>query len=351
MNANQHHIRTLNGALDRAATGALFRKWHGPCKGQANPRQISNPVRERPSRLWIRVLAVVGSVALTLVMQGCATTRPVQSLTVYEDPKPASGSRGGIISIGTYNLGGLADPEGLKLTLGALNLDVWVFQEVISADPSGSVVPLKGCPPPERLAGILPGEPWHIYFVPVNPVGKGAWEGQAIASRYPLRNLDVWKLRSKGEMRGKKRRVALVCEVVTPKASILVINTDHEVAIPSINATDRRLQVGDLIRNIRQTACTNSVVLLGDFNTCGKPLQFCRRTSTKEIRDLRESLSAVSLKPLPNSEVPYKTFHKTFFSRALDHIFLRDAHCCRWGSTINGRGSDHQPLWTTIRTN
>ncbi len=351
MNANQHHI--LNGAPDWAAADAIFRKWREPHKGQANPERISSLVWERSSRFCIRIVAVVGSVALTLVMQGCATTRAVQSLTVYEDPKPANDSRGDIISIGTYNLGGLADPEGLALTLGALtNVDVWAFQEVLKVGEAEScaLVPLRECSPPKLLRKIIPGA-WHIYFVPVNPVGKGTWEGQAIASRYPLRNLDVWKLRSKGEMRGNKRRVALVCEVVTPKASIVVINTDHEVAIPSINATDRRLQVEDLIKNIRQIASTNSVVLIGDFNTCGKPLQFCRRTSTKEIRDLRESLSAVSLKPLPNSEVPYETFHKTFFSRALDHIFLRDAHCCRWGSTINGRGSDHQPLWTTIRTN
>ncbi len=309
----------------------------------------ANPASARRSPICVRILGVVGFAGVALVLQGCSTTRPVEPLTVYEEPKAANAGGGETISVGTYNLGGLTDPGGLALTLEALtNVDVWAVQEVLKVGEAEScpIIPLRECMPPKQLRNLFPVE-WNLYFVPVNRVGEYAWEGQAIASRYPLRNQCVWELRRKGN----KRRVALACEVVTPKANLLVVNTDHEVAIPSIHATDRQLQVEDLVKHIRLVASTNSLVLLGDFNTCGKPLQFCRRTSTKEIRELRRSLSAASLEPLPESEVPYKTFHTALFSRALDHIFLRNARCCRWGSARNSRGSDHQPLWTTIRTN
>ncbi len=350
--ARQDELEDFKAPLDCAVTKSPC-NWLWPDEG-AEPGHINDPVRKQSSRLSIGILALVDSVAVALILQGCATTGPGQSLTVHEEPSPQQDeNKHNTISIGTYNLEGLADPEGLALTLGALtNIHVWAFQEVILQEgASGSIVPLEQSTAPEQLRDILPGEPWHIYYVPVNPVGGGAWEGQAIASRYPLAKLEVWKLRSKGETKGKKRRAALACKVLTPNANILVVNTDHEVGISSIGPADRQLQVEDLLIKIRQNSQTNPLVLLGDFNTIGKPLQFWRRTSRNEIRRLQESLRAASLDRLPKSEVPYRTCRMLCFSYALDHIFLRNAHSCGWGSTTHRTGSDHKPLWTAIRTN
>lgn len=307
-------------------------------------------VRES-SPLTSRMIPAVGFAALALVLQGCVTSQPVQSIAVYEDRKAPTASHA--ISIGTFNLEGLSHPEGLALSLRALtNVEVWAFQEMIVQEVEcGPMVPLKESTPPEQLRKILPGGPWHIYCVPVNPVGQGAWEGQAIASRYPLGKLCVWNLRSKGESKGKKRRAAIVCDVLTPSGNICLVNTDHEVGITTTGPADRQLQVDDLLANIRQNSSTNPVVLLGDFNTNGKPLQFWRKTSRTEIRHLQESVRAASLEHLPECDVPYKTCRVLCLSYALDHIFLRNANCCCWGSALPRRGSDHQPLWATIRLN
>jgi endonuclease/exonuclease/phosphatase family metal-dependent hydrolase len=313
------------------------------------------PATTRTYRIFLNFAAGLACVFLALLAQGCAGPAPVRPRVVYQhlDFCPCQPRT---ISIGTYNLERLADLEELARTLRALDfIDIWVFQEVNKEMDSSSVAmgPLRESSAPDRLRSILPRGHWYFYYVPVNPADNSrltACEGQAIASRYPLCNKQVWWLCATGE----KRRAALACEVViSTNTSVFVINTDHEVAFTSIGPDDRQQQVDDLITNIDQNPSLKSkpVILLGDFNTIGKPLQCWLAGSRKEIRNLRKSLGEIGLEPLPETEVPFPTIRWLCFPYAVDHVFLRNADCCRWGITTNDRGSDHHPLWVTIRTN
>jgi len=255
------------------------------------------------------------------------------------------------VSVGTYNLHGLADPAGLTRTLKKLEfVDIWAFQEINEVTTvSTNRITLQESPPPVQLRRILPAGDWNIYYVPMNrsdDSGQRVWEGQAIASRYPLTRQEVWPLRATGT----KKRAALACDVAVADTKLFVVNTDHEIGLMTIGPTDRGQQVEDLLGNLSQCSPTGKhpTVILGDFNTVGYPLQPWRMNSTEEIRSLQRSFRRIGIQSLPGLKAPCPTFKCLGISRALDHILLGNATCCQWGTTENYVGSDHRPLWVTV---
>lgn len=300
--------------------------------------------------------AVVSILLLTQtsMLSGCNSepTCSARPRIVYDSAFPTccdSQARSAIV--GTYNLQGLHDPDGIASALAALDfVDIWAFQEVnctIASDSDRPAVFVEH-DPPERLVSVLPGHGWHVFYVLLNPVrGGGEMEGLAIASRHVLSEKNVWPLRAVG----RKRRGALSCRVSLDGVDVLVINTDHEVGLLAIGPSDRQLQVDDLKAHIASSSVRRGgpLILLGDFNTVGRSLIPRGMTSVEEVRQLRMSLLPLGIRSLPGSGEPCNTFRRLLWSRPLDHIFMRGLQCRRWGTTEGYPGSDHRPLWAVAQ--
>lgn len=258
------------------------------------------------------------------------------------------------VTFATYNVHGLREPEKLRRTLADLKfVDVWAFQEVNGMTDKD--VPLfVGSEVPDLLREILPGGAWHIFHVPMNPTDDGSdVEGLTVASRFPFSSREVWRLpASKDPVPCAKRRAALAATVHLDGKEVMVINTDHEVHWSSIKPAARRLQIGELVHRLTggHVASEMPVVMMGDFNSSGRPLHPFGMTAEEEVRQLRDALASAGLQHLPGKRRFLDTFRSLIWSHPIDHVFSKGLTCTRWGTTENYVGSDHRPLWAEFQT-
>jgi endonuclease/exonuclease/phosphatase family metal-dependent hydrolase len=264
------------------------------------------------------------------------------------------------LTFGAYNLHGLAAPDRLRRDLSRLEfVDAWAFQEVTLPYTPAAPPPalnaaavesdLPATVPPPEFETLLPPGRWHLAYVPVNPVPGGRpdlWEGQAIASRFPIRRAETWVL----DRSAPKHRVALAAWFDTPRGEILFVNADHEIGGPADfgfpGPADRTKQVVSLTAMLRRHADTPTVVA-GDFNTAGDALAGVPEAD--EIAALNRAMTAAGLTGLGPDFDRTPTFRFATVGWHLDHLFLRHLTADAWDVCTTAQGSDHYPVWCRVR--
>lgn len=232
------------------------------------------------------------------------------------------------ITVGSYNLYGLRNENEIKKDLSRLpQVDIWAFQEV-----EGSFTEKTD----QKIKSILPEGKWYIVSQKVNPseLKSGAWEGQVIASRFPMDSIDVVPLNHSGE----KNRIALVAYFKTQTGeNFFFANTDHEVKVFSLDFNDRKKQLLSLVEYFKNTSMKG--IITGDFNTTG---------GKDEIQKTEAVLKGAGFsRALPNKNESY-TFEKIFIKTELDHFFSRNIETSKRKRLNQRSGSDHYPIFMDV---
>ncbi|MES2768997.1 MAG: endonuclease/exonuclease/phosphatase family protein [Bdellovibrionota bacterium] len=231
-------------------------------------------------------------------------------------------------TVGSYNLYGLRNENDLKKDLNSLsNVQIWAFQEVEGNFSEKTE---------QKLKNILPSGEWYIFSQKVNLLDqkKGVWEGQVIASRFPILSVEVIPLNHSGQ----KKRVALVANFKTENGeNFFFANTDHEVQIFSIDFNDRKKQLLSLVEYFNKTESMG--VIAGDFNTTG---------GDEEISNTEEIMDQAQLKRATSSGQNTCTFEKMFIKNELDHFFSRGVDFSARHRFDGRKGSDHYPIYMDI---
>jgi endonuclease/exonuclease/phosphatase family metal-dependent hydrolase len=280
---------------------------------------------------WLFLLClVVGACA-----GGCASADKsyIPALETFHLSGDAVASADPELTVATFNLHGMDNLEGLKADIQSVPpVQVWLLQEVAFPAPGHDLSDSVA-----KLRKILPAGEWYGLAVRLNQADKGPhWEGQAIVSRYPLRDGQVWAL----ETSGPKRRRALAAQVDSPMGQISIVDTDHEMSFLDPVYGSRR-QVSDLID--RLAADENPLAIVGgDFNSAGNA--FRAKTSAANVAEICKRLATVGFAPLPDRSPEASTYRWLFAGVQLDHLFSRGLNCTTWSSPPSV-GSDHRCVW------
>ena len=275
-----------------------------------------------------------------MMVSGCGELQSNTRLAVLpfgtENPSVAGPKSLSDLTFGTYNVQGLSSVRRLREDLAALSfVNAWSFQEV-EADVEGAVEQSERVPPElrQRFSDILPEGSWYGVYLPLNGRG-GTWEGQAIVSRWPIVQAEVWPL----EATGRKRRVALVAWLDTPAGIVRLVNTAHETAMTGIGPEDRAKQVSSLVENLTKDRASLAIVA-GDFSTSGNWIGSGARGEIATLSEWMDKAGFVQVSSGRNET----TYHAWPWYLSRDHIFLRDMACVE-GGVYPGRASDHYPVW------
>ena len=165
------------------------------------------------------------------------------------------------VRIATWNLWGRYGPWAQRMApieqnMRAVDADIWALQEVWEGDEGNQA---------RVLAGALGHE--HVVFAP-NLARDGAYSGNAIVSRWPIRDHEVRVLpRTVGDARDDEdeERLVVFAEIDGPRGPIQVYcahlswRDDHSAI--------RQAQVGEICRLVRERRPrTFPAVLCGDLN-------------------------------------------------------------------------------------
>jgi endonuclease/exonuclease/phosphatase family metal-dependent hydrolase len=232
------------------------------------------------------------------------------------------------ITVGSYNLYGLRNSTQLRQDLAALNfVQIWAFQEVEGSFSEKTA---------NALLEILPEGKWYLHLQKVNITDEknDIWEGQVIASRFPIDSVEVLPLKHTDQ----KERVALIANFTTPNGQkFFFTNTDHEVNMFSIDFNDRKKQLETLATHFQKLNASG--VITGDFNTTG---------GDSEIKSTEKILKKAAFTRAKPYDSDSYTFEKLFLKRELDHFFTK-------GVTVSPRyrynerqGSDHFPIYMEV---
>ena len=230
------------------------------------------------------------------------------------------------LTVGTYNLHGLQDIKALKEDLSQLpQVQIWAFQEV-----EGDFTKHTD----EKILSILPPGRWYILSEKVNLLHQNLWEGQVIASRFPISSKDILSL----EHTSSKKRIALLAKFKKQNGEdFFFVNTDHEVDIFSLDFKDRKKQLQSLIKYFENIQ--SSGVIAGDFNTAG---------GKNEIIKTEKILSGANFTRIRPAETNSYTFKKAFIKTELDHFFSRGARTSFRYKLQSRKGSDHYPIYMDV---
>jgi endonuclease/exonuclease/phosphatase family metal-dependent hydrolase len=303
-----------------------------------------------------RALRTIGvSLALGSLLIGCRATTgrdapPLPRVSLSEQVVNSRGPATNPIGAGqatpplifaTYNLYCFGDVPGLRADLSRLgSVSAWAFQEVrtTAADEAAGS--------PATLRDVLPPGTWHVAWVPLNRLRGGEFEGQAIASRFPIRSAEVWPLPTRGG--AAKRRVALAATLNVDGTDVLFVNTDHELSIFSADHGNAR-QTRGLLEHLGRAGNDGGAgpaVVAGDFNTAGCVPRLL--SAPQERAQLRRAMAGARFVPAVPDRVP--TFHAGPYSAALDHVFVRGLTVMESGVDDRARGSDHRPVWCRVES-
>jgi endonuclease/exonuclease/phosphatase family metal-dependent hydrolase len=279
-------------------------------------------------------VSIIGRLGLPIAMTillcvGCAAQRPVCAPlnTPIESTVRADAPAAPIesLTLGTYNVHGLAKRDAIRTDLAALDqVNVWCLQEFPHGDG-------------QRIDDLLPTGRWYVATIPLNrehPKDQSV-ESQVIASRFPIDRVEAWPL----DEGGAKRRVALTAVVNANGRCVRIVNTDHQ---PSILAwrDGNSVQVRQLIEHLR--ACDDEAVLVtGDFNCSGNVLRLISNSGhARRIDAAMLDAGFASIGPKGT------TFRSGVLRAHLDRIYARRIESSESAIAVTATGSDHLPVWT-----
>jgi len=158
--------------------------------------------------------------------------------------------------------------------------------------------------------------------------------GDAILSRYPLRNIERLVLPHEGP--GGRRRAALGATVKIGEANSRVYSVHAETRIPVAGKLD---QMRAVLQDLAHYPKTMPAIVLGDFNTW----------EVNAVDETTKLFNDAGFATPFDNEPTFFTKVLISIELKLDWIWLRSLEPANHGIDRKIEVSDHWPLWTIVR--
>jgi endonuclease/exonuclease/phosphatase family metal-dependent hydrolase len=287
---------------------------------------------------WLVALFLAGAVPARAAASLCANVPPLDPQALpcsVARHEPAPDARPGAVRVVTFNVHYGADVPGLVRAIRAnprlSQADVLLIQEIESH------------PGDDRAARLAEALSLNLVYAPARIEGDGT-HGLAILSRYPMKDLEVLKLKKYDlGFRGTRRRIAMAATVDLPGRSVRIYNVHLDTRL---TPEERLLQLEPVIAEaVKQPAA----LVGGDFNT---------------INAVSSLLPLVPV-PLPGFSqaggldaymrskgfaTPFERIGSTHrFPMRLDAVYARGLEVEAEGKETSVTVSDHYPLWVDLK--
>lgn len=209
------------------------------------------------------------------------------------------------LRVATYNVHGCVgmdrqrSEQRIAEVIASAEVDVIALQELdVNRARSTGV---------DQAAVIAEQLGWRHFFEAAMQFGEGQY-GNAILSRYPLRQERRIELPGEGSWYCRERRVALAAELEMDFGAVRIVNAHF-----GLGRAERLLQARSLMSEewLMATAPTKPSILLGDFNS---------RPSSETIALLQQHLRSVRA-VLPAAG-KCRTYPTRLPAVAVDHVFV-----------------------------
>jgi endonuclease/exonuclease/phosphatase family metal-dependent hydrolase len=180
-----------------------------------------------------------------------------------------------------------------------------------------------------QIAGAL--EYNFVYYPASIHEHHGRYFGNAILSRWPLKDLERIVLPHENPRNGQQR-IAVRAVVAIDDLEVLIYSVHTETAW--LGASKRADQVTSLVDSI--DGGYPYVIVGGDFNTL----------TPGAVADLAQRFQAAGLERASSGTGPTVQFES--IGLTLDHIFVRGMSVLDAGTTEEAQASDHLPIWVTL---
>lgn len=172
----------------------------------------------------------------------------------------------------------------------------------------------------------------HVFASSGRHSRTGRHFGNAVLSRWPLRDPEIVVLPHKSAVQGQ-RRIAVRATVVIGDIDIDACSVHTEV--PSLSPAKRRRQFDEVVEATRRWT-PDRLVIGGDFNTLTR----------RGVDIVRERMRRVGAEHV--SAGAGSTLRRGGRQFALDHVFARGVTPLAAGVVDDATASDHQPLWVHL---
>ena len=182
-----------------------------------------------------------------------------------------------------------------------------------------------------RIAQALANN--FVYFPASIHDRHGRYFGNAILSRWPIRDQERVLLPHKNPVNGQ-RRIATRAVVTLDGQEVLVYSVHTET--PWLSARKRADQVAVLVKSIGEGyPC---VIVGGDFNTL----------TPGSVTALEQRFERAGLQRASSPTAPTIRFNA--IELTLDHIFVRGMPVLAAGTAEDAAASDHLPVWVILQS-
>jgi endonuclease/exonuclease/phosphatase family metal-dependent hydrolase len=243
----------------------------------------------------------------------------------------------GAVRVVTFNVHFGADVPGLARAIRSnprlSQADILLLQEIESH------------PGDDRAARLAEALRLNLVYAPAR-VERDGTHGLAILSRYPMKNLEVLRLKRYDlGYRGTRRRIAMAATVDLPGRSVRVYNVHLDTRL---TPAERLLQLEPVVAEaVKQPAA----IVGGDFNTITAvpsllPLLPLPLPGYSQAEGLDAYMKAQGF------ATPFASIGSTHrFPMRLDAVFAKGLAVAGQGKEISVDVSDHFPLWVDVSVN
>lgn len=238
------------------------------------------------------------------------------------------------LKVMTLNVAAKDNLAPLNAELQSRSLDdsgIYLLQEVTGETPTSS----------KAIQALLPLANYEAVFRGATELSPGRWDGLAILSRYPLRDVRMLPLPANNFRFRNRGRIALIAIAETPVGDVLVANTHLD---SRINLPARLRQLEPVLREVEASALP--AIIGGDLNT--NPHRWLFHLvpvpySQLQSRGLQQHMEERGLQSVVKE---WKPTHD-WLSMRLDWIFVR--HLIPASTRVEPlKHSDHHAVLCTV---
>jgi len=310
-------------------------------------RYVAESVKLAPGLIPAGILLL----AVALVFSPGAANNHPQNFTLAVGPpelgtlRAAAESTPNVLRLVSFNVHYAREPvklaESIRANPQLARADVFLLQEIEAYAQEGS----------SRTRRLAEALELNYVYAPARTTPEGGTHGLAILSRFPIRDVEIIRLKQFNLGYHTRQRIALAATLQVGQADLRVYNLHLDTRI---NPGDRLEQLRPVVAQAHAHPIPR-LVIAGDFNTnpfrwLGHVLPFhfpiFRANQAKAVHKF---MAAHSLETRLSKAGPTSRKGPLGLLRArLDSIYTRGLEVRNFGVERSVKVSDHSPVWIDV---
>ena len=289
---------------------------------------------------WLVALFLAGAVPTRAAVSLCANVPPIDPQALpcsVARHEPAPDAHPDAVRIVTFNVHYGADVAGLARAIRTnphlRDADVLLLQEI------------EKHPGDDRAARLADALSLNLVYAPARIEGDGT-HGLAILSRYPLKDLEVLRLKKYDlGFRGTRRRIAMAATVELPGHSVRIYNVHLDTRL---TPEERLTQLAPVVAEAEQQP---AAIVGGDFNTINAVSSLLPLVPVP-LPGFSQAGGLDAFMKSKGFATPFERIGSTHrFPMRLDAVYTRGIAVEGEGKETSVTVSDHYPLWVDLKVN